>query len=87
MKTNQIQLVMKYKSSCCCSHYLGIGVVDLVALSRLHLVLRCLLCRRSGFDSLDDHGRVILAGTASGCNVSRRPYQLVSQKNNVLNLS
>ena len=52
----------------------GTRVMDLVVVCRLHAVLRRLLCRRSGLDSLDDHGRAFLARPKAGGHVGRRPH-------------
>ena len=57
---------------------IGIGLLDLVVVGGVDVVLRRLLCRRSGFDSVDDHGRAVLTGAASGSNVRRCPHQLVN---------
>ena len=52
--------------------------MDLVVVRRLDALLRRLLRRRAGFDSLDDHRRALLPGPASGCHVRRCSHQLVS---------
>ena len=57
----------------------GTGLMDMVALSGIYLVLRCLLRGGTRIYSMDDNCRAIFAGAKAGRNVHCCPYQLVCQ--------
>ena len=51
--------------------------MDLVALRRLHSLLRRVLRRGTRVNPLDDHRGALLAGAAAGRHVGGGPHQLV----------